>query len=150
MSNFHAAGKRRREAERAKKKKEKLERKKNRPKDGASFIVEEREELPEISLDDIIAQTTAKAAPRKSPSVTNIFVGGLSWEVDNKELQTLFEPFGEIREASLVPDQQNGGHRGFGFVTFENREDANKAIDEMDGVELHGQYLKVNIAKPRS
>jgi len=148
---FHGLGKRRREADRAKKKKEKLERKQRaRNSSSPSYVVEEAEPLPEVKLEDIMASVGGSKAPKaKKQLPTKLFVGGLDWELTDKELGELFKEFGEVLEALVVPEQGTGRNRGFGFVTFSNPDEANKAIDAMDGAEVGGQYLKVNQAKPR-
>jgi len=79
-----------------------------------------------------------------------LYVGGLSWGTSNAGLEKAFSSFGEIQEAKVIMDRDTGRSRGFGFVTFVNEEDAKKALS-MDGTELDGRSLKVNIAeeKPR-
>ena len=80
-----------------------------------------------------------------------LFVGGLSWNTDEHGLRSAFEKFGAVDEAKVISDRETGRSRGFGFVTFSNSDDAQKAMSEMDGTELDGRNLKVNIAedKPR-
>ena len=78
-----------------------------------------------------------------------IFVGGLSWGTDTEGLKSAFEQFGSVSEAIVVTDRDTGRSRGFGFVTFENSEDAQKAIEEMNNSELDGRRLNVNQAKER-
>ena len=78
-----------------------------------------------------------------------IFVGSLSWNVDSDKLREVFSPFGNIEEAKVITDRETGRSRGFGFVTFENEEDAEKAIQEMNGKEVMGRAIRVNKAFKR-
>ena len=80
-----------------------------------------------------------------------VFVGGLSWNTNDEGLRQAFEQFGDVSEARVITDRDTGRSRGFGFVTFEDGEAANKAITEMDGKDLDGRTVKVNEAqeKPR-
>lgn len=78
-----------------------------------------------------------------------LFVGGLSWGTDDSGLESAFAPFGTVSEAKVITDRDTGRSRGFGFVTFENSEAASAAIDALDGSELDGRSIKVNVAQPR-
>ncbi len=78
-----------------------------------------------------------------------LFVGGLSWGTDDTGLRTAFEQFGEIEEAKVIADRETGRSRGFGFVTFTNDEDADTAVQEMNGTELDGRSINVNEARDR-
>ena len=77
-----------------------------------------------------------------------LFVGGLSWNTDNAGLENAFSSFGAIQEAKVITDRETGRSRGFGFVTFANAEDAEKALSQ-DGTELDGRNIKVSIAQDR-
>lgn len=77
-----------------------------------------------------------------------LFVAGLPWSLTTDALTDLFSPFGEIEEAVIITDRETRRSKGFGFVTFVNEEDAKKAL-EMDGKEVEGRSLVVNVAKPR-
>ena len=77
-----------------------------------------------------------------------LFVGGLSWNTDNAGLENAFSSFGDIQEAKVITDRETGRSRGFGFVTFANAEDADKALS-LDGTELDGRNVKVSIAQDR-
>ena len=78
-----------------------------------------------------------------------LYVGNLSWDTDNNALRGAFEQFGEIEDVRVITDRDTGRSRGFGFITFQNREDALKAIEEKDGTELDGRTIKVNEARER-
>jgi len=77
-----------------------------------------------------------------------VYVGNLSWSIDNKKLAELFSNFGETQEVTVISDKYSGRSKGFGFVTFVNDEDADKAISEMNGKEIEGRALTVNEARP--
>ena len=78
-----------------------------------------------------------------------LFVGGLSWGTSEDTLHAAFEKFGDVQEVKVITDRDSGRSRGFGFVTFENDQDALDAIDAMNGTELDGRTLNVNEAKER-
>ncbi len=80
-----------------------------------------------------------------------LFVGGISWNTTEDGLRGAFERFGQLGEVKVITDRETGRSRGFGFITFEQDEDALNAISEMDGTELDGRSIKVNEAqeKPR-
>jgi peptidyl-prolyl isomerase E (cyclophilin E) len=77
-----------------------------------------------------------------------LYVGGLDEKVDQAILHAAFIPFGDIREVQIPLDNATQKNRGFGFVDFEEQEDAAAALDNMNNAELYGKVLKVNIAKP--
>ena len=77
-----------------------------------------------------------------------LFVGSLPWSINNDSLRELFAQYGEITEAVMITDRDTGRSKGFGFVTFAKAEDAQKAL-EMNGKEVEGRTIVVNVAKPR-
>jgi len=79
----------------------------------------------------------------------NIYVGNLSADVTKDELQMTFEVFGEVSSVKILTDRYTGMSRGFGFVEMPKREEAQAAIEQLNGKELNGQMLKVNEAHPR-
>ncbi|MBL7059098.1 RNA-binding protein [Candidatus Pacearchaeota archaeon] len=78
-----------------------------------------------------------------------IYVGNLPWSVDHDKLKELFASYGDIEEATVISDKYSGRSKGFGFVTYVNDADADKAIAEMNEKDIEGRPLKVNEAKPR-
>ena len=80
---------------------------------------------------------------------TNLYVGNLSYDAANADLENLFKPFGEIAKAMVVMDRDSGRGRGFGFVEMANAEDADKAIADLNSSEFMGRSIVVNVAKPR-
>ncbi len=78
-----------------------------------------------------------------------LFVGNISWGTTDEQLNELFSQYGEIEEAVIIKDKFSGRSKGFGFVTFVNGEDADKAVEALNGQEIDGRELTVNEAKPR-
>ena len=80
---------------------------------------------------------------------TKLFVGNLSFEVTENDLQDAFVPFGPVSEVNLMTDRSTGRSRGFAFVTMATPEGAQAAIQGMAGKDLKGRALTVNEARPR-
>ncbi len=78
-----------------------------------------------------------------------LFVGNLDFKVTENDLQDAFAAHGTVLEANLVTDRATGRPRGFAFVTMSTPEEAQKAIEAMNGKELGGRALSVNVARPR-
>ena len=77
----------------------------------------------------------------------NLYVGNLSFNTTSDDLRGLFEPYGEVRSASVVMDRETGRSRGFGFV--EMNTGGEDAISALDGKDVDGRALTVNEARPR-
>lgn len=82
-------------------------------------------------------------------SNNKLFVGNLSFNTTENDLQDTFAAHGTVVEANLVTDRVTGRARGFGFVTMSTEEEAQNAINALNGASLDGRALTVNIAKPR-
>jgi len=80
---------------------------------------------------------------------TKLFVGNLSFNTTENDLQDTFAAHGTVVEANIMMDRTSGRPRGFGFVTMSSPEDAKKAIDALNGALLDGRNLTVNEARPR-
>ncbi|MDX2436769.1 MAG: RNA-binding protein [Acidobacteriota bacterium] len=78
-----------------------------------------------------------------------LFVGSLSWDTNDDGLHEAFAQFGEISEAKVICDRDSGRSRGFGFVTFNDDEAADKAIAAMNGFQLDGRPIRVDVAQDR-
>ena len=78
-----------------------------------------------------------------------LFVGNLSFQTTENELQDTFAAHGTVMEANLMVDRMTGRPRGFGFVTMSTPEEAQKAIDALNGSQVGGRAITVNIARPR-
>lgn len=81
---------------------------------------------------------------------TNIYVGNLSFTTDSNELETLFAEYGAVDRAQVISDRETGRSRGFGFVEMANDDEAQNAIEGLNGKEIDGRQLRVNVAKERS
>ena len=78
-----------------------------------------------------------------------LFVGNLSFNTTENDLQDAFAAHGTVIETNLMMDRETGRPRGFGFITMSSAEEAQKAISAMNGKEIDGRALTVNVAKPR-
>src|SRR5437763_160636 len=80
---------------------------------------------------------------------TKLFVGNLSFNTTQEQLQELFAAHGNVIEADIIMDKFSGRPRGFGFVTMESKEAADAAIQALNGKDIDGRALTVNEARPR-
>ena len=148
----YSAGKRQRDNEKARKKRRKDERRRQKREAGPT-------EVPVSSLEDMMGdldaverEVKAKRAIAEEASQSipgRLFVGGLSWDTSGDDLREAFQQFGKVADAAVVTDRDTGKSRGFGFVTMADRRDAAKAIEAMDGADLDGRDIVVNIATER-
>ena len=79
----------------------------------------------------------------------NIYVGNLSREVTEEDLQAAFETFGQVTSANVIKDKFSGESRRFGFVEMPAEAEAQSAINGLNGQELKGETMNVNEARPR-
>lgn len=79
-----------------------------------------------------------------------LFVGSLSWDTTDDGLRAAFEQFGEVSEAIVIRDRMSGRSRGFGFVTFDDADAADRAMSELNNTELDGRPIKVDVAMERN
>ena len=82
-------------------------------------------------------------------AMTNIYIGNLAYKTTSRDLEKTFSEFGEVVSAQVVEDRDRGTSKGFGFVEMANSADAHSAVQNMDGQDLQGRNVKVNIARPR-
>src|SRR4029077_9637371 len=80
---------------------------------------------------------------------TKLFVGNLSFDTTENDLQDAFAAYGTVTEANLMMDRMTNRPRGFAFITMSTAEEAEKAIAGLNGRDLGGRALTVNVAKPR-
>ena len=78
-----------------------------------------------------------------------LFVGNLSFQTTENDLQDAFAAFGSVTETNLMMDRMTNRPRGFGFVTMSSEDEAQSAITGLNGRELDGRQLTVNVARPR-
>ncbi len=81
---------------------------------------------------------------------TNLFVGNLPFSTSSSELEELFGRFGAVSRAQVITDRDTGRSRGFGFVEMDSDDEAQQAIEALDGSEIDGRQIKVNVARERS
>jgi len=79
----------------------------------------------------------------------NIYVGNLSWQMTDEDLNTLFAEYGTVSSAKILKDKMNGRSKGFGFVEMEDEEAAKAAIAGLNETEVQGRKLIVNESQPR-
>lgn len=79
----------------------------------------------------------------------SIYVGNLSYEVTEAELNTVFSDYGSVKRVHVPTDRETGRPRGFAFVEMDTEAEESKAIDTLDGAEWMGRSMKVNQARPR-
>lgn len=78
-----------------------------------------------------------------------LYVGNLSYDTTEDELRNLFAQVGTVNEVALIKDRDTGSSKGFAFVTMSTQEEANKAIQQLNGQTLGNRELKINPARPR-
>lgn len=79
----------------------------------------------------------------------NIYVGNLSYRMDDRGLEEVFAKFGEVKSAKIIMDRETGRSKGFGFVEMQTSTAGNEAIEALNEKECEGRTLRVNEAKPR-
>lgn len=82
-------------------------------------------------------------------SQNNLFIGSLAYATTDDSLKAFFETVGEVTSARVVTDRDTGRSKGFGFVEFADEASNQKAIDELNGKELDGRAINVNLARPK-
>ena len=80
----------------------------------------------------------------------NIYVGNLSRDATDEDLRQAFEEFGQVESINLIKDRFTGESRGFGFVEMPSKDEAQSAIDGLNGKDLKGRAMNVNEARPRT
>ena len=81
--------------------------------------------------------------------MTKLYVGNLSYEVNEQDLEDLFKEFGDTNSVRLIKDRETGRSKGFAFVEFANDSQAQAAL-KLDGDEFKGRRLKVNVARDKA
>ena len=80
----------------------------------------------------------------------NIYISGLSYNVNDNDLNELFKEYGEVSSARVITDRETGRSRGFGFVEMPNEEEGNKAIEELNGAEYDSKVIAVSVAREKT
>jgi RNA recognition motif-containing protein len=78
-----------------------------------------------------------------------MYVSNLGFHINDEDLRNLFEPFGQVQSAKVITNRETGDSRGFGFVEMSISDDANQAMNKLNGKEVEGRSISVSIAKPR-
>ena len=92
----------------------------------------------------------AKGNGNKEEKVSKkLYVGNLSYKVTEDDLKDLFGEFGTIIEVSVITDRETGRPRGFAFIEMDSDDDANKAVDSLNGKTIQDREIVVNEARPR-
>ena len=79
----------------------------------------------------------------------NIYISGLSYNVNDADLNDLFAEYGEVSSSKVIMDRESGRSKGFGFVEMPNDSEAQAAIDELNGAEYDSKTISVSVARPR-
>lgn len=79
----------------------------------------------------------------------NLYVGNLNWQTTEADLQTAFEAFGQVSAVTIIKDKYTGQSRGFGFVEMPDDTEGQAAIDGLNGKEIDGRTLRIDLARPR-
>ncbi len=108
--------------------------------------------IAKLCLNQNITTFTSDYLPlNKFFKIMNIFVGSLPFSLEEAELKGFFEEYGEVTSARIITDKFSGRSKGFGFIEMPNAEEAQKAIEELNGAEVDGRTIVVNesIEKPK-
>ncbi len=79
----------------------------------------------------------------------NLFIGSLAYSTTDDSLKAFFEQIGEVESARVITDRDSGRSKGFGFVEFKDEANNQKAVDDLNGKELDGRPITVNLARPK-
>jgi len=97
-----------------------------------------------------VEETPAEEAPAEEPkaaAVHKLYVGNVPYVVDNATLADAFSDYGKVLDAVIITDRETGRSKGFGFVTYEEADEAAKAVETLNGAEWGGRILRVNAAR---
>ncbi|MBN1495964.1 MAG: RNA-binding protein [Spirochaetes bacterium] len=78
-----------------------------------------------------------------------IYVGNLPYSVNDADLEKMFSQFGSVTESKIITDRDTGRSKGFGFIEMPNQTEGEEAIKQLDGKDMDGRNIKVNVAKPK-
>ncbi|MCK5833308.1 RNA-binding protein [bacterium] len=79
----------------------------------------------------------------------DIYVGNLSYDATDDDLQGLFQQYGTVASARVIMDKMSGRSRGFGFIEMPDKSEGDKAVETANGLEFQGRTLRVNESQPR-
>jgi RNA recognition motif-containing protein len=98
----------------------------------------------------VVSSSGTDLEKRKGADNMNIYVGNLSHQATEDDLRKAFEAFGQVESVNIIKDKFSGESRGFGFVQMPSKQEAQKAIEQMNGTDLMGRAVNVNEARPRA
>ena len=98
----------------------------------------------------VLVDTVAVTLLPNMSDSTRLFIGNLAWSTTDDSLKQAFEAHGAVSDAKVITDRYTGRSRGFGFVTFSSPEEANSALNNMNGVEVDGRPVRVDRASSRN
>jgi len=152
VSRHSSFGKRQRENDKAKKKRDKAERRQALRAQGTSEVEYTTADaitgdLP--TADEALAAMENRASAPRATIPARLFVGGLSRDTTTADLERIFGEHGTLADAVVMTDRGSGDSRGFGFVTYADRKDAASAIEKLDGLEVDGRNIRVNLSTER-
>jgi RNA recognition motif-containing protein len=81
---------------------------------------------------------------------TKLYIGNLSYSASDTQLRDAFAPYGAVLSATIITDRDTGQPRGFGFVEYATSDEASRAVEGMNGVDLAGRAVVVSVARPRT
>jgi hypothetical protein len=152
MSRAYSGGKRDREMAQARKKRERDQRRSRKRREGRGEVpvVEAQAVTGDLDAAEAAVKRRRAAAAKEATQgiPSRLFVGGLAWETTADDLREAFSVHGPVTDAVVVMDRGTGRSRGFGFVVM-NHKDAPKAIAALNGTELQGRPIIVNVASER-
>lgn len=96
------------------------------------------------------ACTVAEESSRRNPMAAKLYIGGLSYSTTSEGLREFFAQCGNVLSATVITDRFSGQSRGFGFVEMDSSEEANNAISQLNGRELDGRRITVEISNPQA
>jgi cold-inducible RNA-binding protein len=82
--------------------------------------------------------------------MTNIFVGNLSFRTSREDLNAVFSQYGNVEQVNVVTDRDSGQPRGFAFIEMSEQREAESAISALNGTEMNGRAINVNVARPKT
>lgn len=97
-----------------------------------------------------VADADASTPKTEETPESKLFVGGLSWGTTDEALKAAFEAFGTVVSAEVIKDKMTGRSKGFGFVVMGSPEEAQAAVEKLNGQMLDGRQVTVNVARPKT
>merc|ERR1712071_64729 len=87
---------------------------------------------------------------KKRQKMASLFVGNIPWKCSEQDIGDMFAAHAEVRSVKIIQDRETGRPRGFGFLELANPADADRVIGKMDGFDIEGRQLRVNLANQKN